>query len=73
MKSSNHLTRVIPEEKISSLYGVENLNLSWNNPTRKISEMIGAMQSSESLDLSKNKLSGGISESLSNLSYVKAL
>jgi Leucine rich repeat len=52
---------------------VINLNLSKNNFMGEISEIIGGMQSLESLDLSFNNFSGQIPQALSSLSSLHNL
>ncbi|KAM0921187.1 hypothetical protein ACQ4PT_007076 [Festuca glaucescens] len=55
--SSNFLTGGIPEELVT-LDGILSLNFSWNTLSGKLSNKIGAMQSMESLDLSRNRFYG---------------
>ncbi|TYG50157.1 hypothetical protein ES288_D10G152300v1 [Gossypium darwinii] len=62
----------IPKE-VTSLQGLQTLNLSRNHLTGKIPESIGSMKSLESLDLSQNQLSSSIPESMSSVTFLSHL
>ncbi|KAI9071609.1 hypothetical protein K1719_020739 [Acacia pycnantha] len=64
--SDNKLSSEIPSQ-ITSLMGLQFLNLSNNLLYGEIPESIGNMGSLQSIDFSQNKLSGEIPPSISNL------
>ncbi|XP_039134793.1 receptor-like protein EIX2 [Dioscorea cayenensis subsp. rotundata] len=67
--SSNKLLENIPEE-LTSLYGLQSLNLSGNTLEGEIPDKLGRMKQLQSLDLSRNELSGSIPATLSNLAFL---
>ncbi|KAG4125986.1 hypothetical protein ERO13_D10G129999v2 [Gossypium hirsutum] len=70
--SCNNLSGEIPKE-VTSLQGLQTMNLSRNHLTGKIPESIGSMKSLESLDLSQNQLSSSIPESMSSMTFLSHL
>ena len=70
--SCNNLSGEIPEE-LTSLQGLQSLNLSGNNLRGSIPDKMGNLTWLESLDLSRNKLSGKIPPSMSSLTFLSLL
>ena len=70
--SSNSLMGEIPQE-LTSLYGLQFLNLFNNQLHGKIPETINAMNMFESFDVSMNKLIGVIPPSMANLTFLSRL
>ena len=70
--SKNNLSREIPRE-VTSLTGLQSLNLSFNILTRGIPENIGDVRSLESIDFSVNQLSGQVPKCMSSLTYLSHL
>ena len=70
--SKNSLSGEIPKE-LTSLQGLQLLNLSYNHLIGSIPENIGVMVLLESIDFSLNQLSGHISPSMSSLTFLNHL
>nr|XP_023892372.1 receptor-like protein EIX2 [Quercus suber] len=70
--SKNNLSGEIPKE-VTSLQGLQSLNLSYNFLIGSILENIGTMGSLESIDFSLNQLSGQIPSSMSSLTFLNHL
>ena len=70
--SQNNLSREIPK-KVTSLRGLQSLNLSFNLLIGSIPENIGNMEPLESIDFSMNQLSGQIPSSMSSLTFLNHL
>ncbi|KAK4575903.1 hypothetical protein RGQ29_026742 [Quercus rubra] len=70
--SKNNFSGEIPNE-VTSLQGLQSLNLSFNIFIGRIPESIGVMRSLESIDFSVNQLSGEIPPSLSSLNFLSQL
>ncbi|XP_030936668.1 receptor-like protein EIX2 [Quercus lobata] len=70
--SNNNLSGEIPKE-VTSLQGLQSLNLSYNLLIGSIPENIGAMGSLESIDFSMNQLSGQIPSRMSSLTFLNHL
>ncbi|XP_030929058.1 receptor-like protein EIX2 [Quercus lobata] len=70
--SKNNFSGEIPNE-VTSLQGLQSLNLSFNIFIGRIPESIGVMRSLEFIDFSVNQLSGEIPPSLSSLTFLSRL
>ncbi|KAK9992775.1 hypothetical protein SO802_022478 [Lithocarpus litseifolius] len=78
LNSYSHYVETLPLERkipieVTSLHGLQSLNLSYNLLIGNIPENIGAMGSLESIDFSLNQLSGQVPSSMSSLTFINDL